>query len=224
MIVKELNEICKLVNVFGAIDEFTISKDGDVLGINNAKTLLVNIKYNVKLSEDIIITNIKGIMEALTKFPEDIDIEIVKNQLCIVKDYRTYEIPLKVYEESKFKLPVINKNDYQVIAENIDYKILNDLGKFRAQSLVDEYYYLYVIDNKLMFRVGNETSARGADIVGDTQKCTSNETIIFTMNLSECFKTISTNANINILFGKLMMIECTNDQYKLQYYLAPRIE
>ncbi len=224
MQVKELKEICKLVGVSGLIDEFTITKDGHVFGFDAAKTLLADLKYNIVIPYNIYITNIKGINEVLTKFTDDAIVEISENQLHFIKDDQFYKIPLAIYEESKFNLPMFTENDYQVIAENIDYNILNMLGKLRAQSLTDETYYLYVVDNKLMFRVGDEIGSHGGKFIGITKKCTSNETIHFTMNISECFKKISTNANINIFFGKLMMIESNTEKYNVKYYLAPRTE
>lgn len=224
MIVDELKNICKLVSISGLIDEFTICKDGHILGFDIAKTIIVDMKYNITLPCDISISNVNGVNEVLSKFPDNTNIEILENQLHIVKDTKFYKILLKPFEKLKLNIPIFTENDYQVIAKNIDNKILNNLGKLRVQSLTDEYYYLYVKDKNLMFRVGDENSSHGGDSIGIIEKCTSNEIIIFTMNISETFKNILTNANISIIFGKLMMIECSSEKYNVKYYLAPRVE
>ncbi len=224
MIVKELKEICKLVSMSGLIDEFTILKDGHIVGVDIPKTAVVDLKYNIEIPKDICITNVKGVKEVLDKFSDDTNIEIVDDILNIVNGDKFYKIPLKNNEKPKFNLPTLTENDYQVIAEGIDHNIINELGKLRAQSLTDDLYYLYVINNELMMRVGDETAVHGGDFIGNTKKCTSNETMKLTMNVSECFKSISTTANINLFFGKLMMIECRTEKYNVRYYLAPRVD
>jgi len=224
MIVSELKEICKLVNMSRVIDEFTILKDGHIVGVDIPKTVVVDLKYDIKLSKDICITNVKGVSETLGKFSDDTNIEIVDDRLNLVKGDKFYKIPLKNNEEPKFNLPTLTEDDYQVIAEGIDHNILNELGKLRTQSLTDELYYFYVIDNKLMMRIGDETSAYGGNFIGNTKKCTSNETMKLTMNVSECLKSISTMSNIKLCFGILMMIECNTEKYNVKYYLAPYVD
>lgn len=224
MQIKELKEICKLVNMGGLIDEFNILKDGHILGVDSAKTAVADLQYKIELPRNIYITNLKGLGEVLDKFTDDTNIEILEDRLHIESGKKSANIILKVSTESQFKIPELIEDNYEIIVESVDHNILNKLGKFRPSQLINELYYLYVLDNILMMRIGNESETNVGDEIGVIKKCTSNDTIKFTQNISECFKNISTTANINIYMGKLMMIECKTDKYAVKYYLAPRVE
>jgi len=221
MKIKDLREICKLVGTNGLIDEFTISTDGHIFCADAALTFIADLKYNIELPKEIGITNVKGIDEILSKFTDDTDIEIIEDKLHISNGDKFANIPLKVVNPTKVALP---QEGYEIITENIDHNIFNKLGKMRPQSLINEVYYFYMIDDKLMFRVGEDSEYNIGDIVGITTKTVPNAAIKFTMNISECFKNIVTTASINILIDKLMMLECNTEKYNIKYYLAPRVE
>lgn len=224
MKIGEFKDICRIVNTNGLIDEFVIKKDGHVIGVDAAKTFVADLKYNIELPKDIGVTNVKGIKEILSKFTDDTEVEILEDKLHIVSGTKFANIPLNTVSEAQFQLPQLTEDDYQVIAEGIDHNIFNTLGKMRPDAIINEVYYFYVSDGKILYQVGEDGQCNMGDLLAIPKKFVPNATVKFTMNVSECFKSITTTANLYILIDKLAMIESKVEKYTIRYYLAPRVD
>ena len=146
MLVKELKEICKLISTNGLIDEFIMTKDGHAMGIDVAKTFMVDLQFNTHLSEDINISNIKGLDQLLSGFTPETDVEIVNNKLHMInvingiKSTKFADMSLKLYEPLSFNVPNFPITDYKVKVDVSDHNILNELGKMRPNALINEDY------------------------------------------------------------------------------------
>jgi hypothetical protein len=232
MQVKDLKEICQLMSACGLVDEFHMKKNGHIVGTDAGKTFLVDLQYNMELPEDISITNLKGVQEMLNTFKDDAKINIVDNRIVITDlndNDENGKIVLTTIDIPNFKIPELTNSDFEIIVDEVDHNILNSISKSRPQTLINELYYLFVENGKLKLRIGEADGDQRNKRIGITNSTTTN-VAKFTMNLSECFKNITTNTSIKIITSKFMLVEAkgvnadNTEKYNIKYYLAPRVE
>ena len=223
MKVSDLKEIYKLMNCGGLIDEINIKPDGTIVGVDAGKTFIASLKYPITIPNELCLQNIKGIVGIAEKF-SDCELSEVDGRLHINEGKKFAHLLLKAPTTLGFNLPEYTNENYDVIITGVPHTTLNALGKFRADSLVNELYYFFIQDDDLMLRIGSEDSHVVGDIVAKATKSKSTFSSKFTMNVSECFKNIFTNANIYMIQDKIMIVECVTEKYTVRYYLAPRVD
>ena len=154
----------------------------------------------------------------------DIELNIIDNRLVLRDGTKFGNIILKEPVDLGINLPEITEDDSDVVIKDIDHGILNTLGNIRADTLINEQYYFFIEDNKLIMRAGSEDENNVGDEIGICIKSIPDLMTKFTMNIDKCFKSIVTNVNIYIIKDKVMVVECNTDTYNLKYYLAPRVD
>lgn len=222
MNVKELKEICEIVSVKGLIDNFILRKDGKVIAYDAAKSICVDLDYHsIDLTQDIGIGNVSGMLETFDRFRDDTPVEIENNKI-VLRGTATANITLQAIG-SPDKTVNLTQEDYVIVTEVIDYKVLNELAKLRVRSLMNEVYFFYIENGKLVMRIGEEDENNIAHPIIDVVK-SSDDAMRLTMNVPECFGNIRSNAVIAIALDKAMLVTITHERYTVNYFLALSVE
>ena len=229
MKVAELHQIYKLMNSGGLIGEITIEPQEDgtikVIGADAAKTFftIFKSKVPVTIAKKISIENIKGIDEIAKKFTNS-ELTIIDNKLHMSEGTKFANIILKEAQDLGINLPPLTDDHFDIISRNIDHNRLKALGGIRSDSVINEEYHFYIMDENLFMRAGGVSDNNIGDSVSKCDKSTPEFTIKFTMNVSPCFSNIFTNASIYMIKDKIMIVECDTETYNVRYHLAPRVD
>ena len=227
MKVGNFKEICGLISACGLIDEFHIDANNHFIGYDAGKTFVADLEYDNDLPAGTSIINVKGMIQTFNLFADDVEVVLANGRLNIDDGDTVASIVLSASEPLKITIPSLTDEDYEIIVNNVDYKRLNSISRLRPEAIINEYYFLFVADSKLMIHIGEDSGSyvgkRIAEIApGD--KADSSKVAKYTMNVSECLKNIRTNATIKIISDKIMSVYSKTETYKVAYHLAPRVD
>jgi len=227
MKVGQFKEICRLVSACGLVDEFSINENGHFIGTDSGKTFIADLEYPHNLPVKTNIINVKGMMQTFNLFKDDVDVELVDGRIKIDDGITFASIVLSAAEPTKFNLPPLTDDDYDIIVNKVNHKSFNDIARLRPEAMINEYYFLFTSKNRLMLHIGEDSGSfvgtKITDLV-EGDKSDDSKMAKYTMNVSECFKNIKTDASIKIIADKIMTVNCAPGPYNVTYYLAPRVD
>ena len=229
MNVGQFKEICSLMSACGLVDEFSINENGHFIGTDSGKTFIADLEYPNNLPVKTNIVNVKGMMQTLTLFKDDVEVEISDGRIKINDDITFASIVLSAAEPTKFNLPPLTDADYEIIVNKVSPTMFNSIGRLRPEAMINEYYFLFTSNNRLMIHIGEDSGSfvgtKIADVVEvNKDKSDDSKMAKYTMNVAECFKNIKTDASIKIIADKIMTVNCDPGPYNVTYYLAPRVD
>jgi hypothetical protein len=230
MKIADLKEVCELISTDNRINDMSINDEGHFIGIDSGKTLIVDVNYaNHDLPYNINISNVTGLIQLLNRFDNDSDCNIFDGKLRVSMGDRFTTTPLSAIELPKFNLPKLTNDDYDIIVNKIDSKLLNVTSTLRPTAIVNEYYAIFVVDNKLMIHIGDDSGTVIGDKIVDINpengdKFDSSKIAKYSKNVAECFKTVNGEISIKIVTDKIMIVESITEKYRAIYNLAPRVD
>ena len=227
MKVGAFKEICGLMSACGLIDEFHTDENKHFIGYDSGKTFVADLEYDNDLPAGTNIINVKGMIQTFNLFADDVEVVLADGRLKINDGDVTASMVLSASEPTKINIPKLDVTDYDIVINNVERKTLNSVSRLRPEAIINEYYFLFVENGKLMIRIGDADGShvgrKIADVV-DGDKADSSKVAKYTMNVSECFKNIKTNATIKIISDKIMSVCSKTETYTVTYHIAPRVD
>ncbi len=221
MKIKELKKIIDQVSIEGLINEFILNKDGTVRAVDPSRTLLVDLKYNGIVLQDIIgFENSRKLKGVVSAFPDETEL-IMTDKFVLKAGGTDAEIPRRAIDTIT-KSPDYPNIPFQLEINEVSLDKLKKAIKNHTEDLAEQYVF-ETKNGMLRLIVGNqETGWIGEDIA--SVPADKNLTSKFTINIPEVIKTLEKNPTIKMGHNLPIEFSYITDSYSVKYLAAPRTD
>lgn len=216
-------EIINLVSVKGLIKEFVLHTNGIVNAVDPSGIIVVMLHHNhVDLESDIGVEDSGLLSNTLAKFDDDAQMSFIENKLILNKGGMNAKIPLMDISIIKEFKPNIGFDAFTTRVENVDHKRLKKILGLKVSGMEDE-YHIFNKNGKIRLEFGNENTI-GDDIAEITETVDNNDYMMFSLNIPEVISSLKEDCTILLNKDKYMIFSITNENYSIEYVLAPRVD